>query len=353
MTNLARARFLSILALTVAACGGTASPTAAPGTGSATAPAGSAAAASAAASPAGTPHATPSPVATGTPLGDKLVATIKVSSAPCALATDGTSAYVTSNSTGAIDKVDPATNQVVGHAIIGIGPCGVALGSDGRIWIADLGKAAVLAVDPSTLKVTATIDGLGKALWDLKAGFGSVWVADRTNKVLLRIDPAKAKVVASIPIGPRAAGLAVMKDGVWVADEVDYQLRRIDPATNKVATMIKGAGAPTWFSDDGNATLLIGERGLSKVAIVDVGAGALVHETTGWNEPLDGTVFAGKAWVPDGSGKRLGVIDLANPDAAPVRYALPDAINPFVAEPAFGDVWVLDFSGTTIYRIKP
>ncbi|HET7181928.1 MAG TPA: YncE family protein [Candidatus Limnocylindrales bacterium] len=357
MTNLARARLLSILALTVAACGGAVSPTAVPATGSgaspATSPGASAAAASAAASPAGTPRATPVPVATGAPLGDELVATIKVSNAPCALATDGTSAYVTSNSSGAIDKVDPATDQVVGHAIIGVGPCGIALGSDGRMWIADLGKSAVLAVDPATLKVTATIEGLGNALWDLKAGFGSVWVADRTNKVLLRIDPAKAKVVASIPIGPRAAGLAVMKDGVWVADEVDYQLRRIDPATNKVAAMIKGAGAPTWFSDDGNTTLLIGERGLSKVAIVDVTAGALVHETTGWNEPLDGTVFAGKAWVPDGSGKRLGVIDLANPDAPPVRYALPDATNPFVAEPAFGDVWVLDYSGTTVWRIKP
>jgi streptogramin lyase len=260
---------------------------------------------------------------------------------------------VTSNSSGALDKVDPATNQVVGHAIVGIGPCGIALGADGRLWIADLGKKAVLAVDPDTLKVTGVIDGLGNALWDLKAGFGSVWVADRTNKTLLRIDPTTEKIVARIPIGPRAAGLAVMQDGVWVADEVDYGLRRIDPATNKVAATIKGAGAPTWFSDDGDRTLLIGERGLSKVALVDPAAGTLVNETTGWNEPLDGTVFQGRAWVPDGSGRRLGVIDLANPSADVVRYTLPNATNPFVAEPAFGDVWVLDFSGTSIYRIRP
>ncbi|HJP90019.1 MAG TPA: YncE family protein [Candidatus Limnocylindrales bacterium] len=340
------AALAALLTLSLAACGGAASPP--PAT-----PGQTSSAASAAATAAGTPRPTPLAVPTGAPLGDQLVATIKVSNAPCALAVDGTSAWVTSNSSGALDKVDPTTNQVVGHAIVGIGPCGVAVGSDGRIWIADLGKSAVLAVDPATMKVTATIDGLGGALWDLKGGFGSIWVADRTNKVLLRIDPPKEKVIASIPIGPKAAGIAVMKDGVWVADEVDYELRRIDPATNKVATMIKGAGAPTWFSDDGDATLFIGERGLSKVAQVDAAAGTLVHVTTGWNEPLDGTVHAGKVWVPDGSGKRLGVIDLANPDAAPIRYALPDAINPFVAEPAFGDVWVLDFSGTTIYRVKP
>ena len=34
------------------------------------------------------------------------------------------------------------------------------------------------------------------------------------------------------------------------------------------------------------------------------------------------------------------------------HYALPGAINPFVAEPAFGDVRVLDFGATTIWRVR-
>lgn len=348
MHHHARARFAPLLApllaITVAACGGAVTSTAMPATSAPTS--------APAPTPAGTPRPTPIPVATGVPLGDRLVATITVSSAPCAMAVDATAAWITSNSSGALDKIDPASNTVVGHAIVGVGPCGIAVGADGRIWIADLGKKAVLAVDPATMKVTSTISDVGPALWDLKAGFGSVWVADRTAKEVLRIDPATATISARIEVGPKASGLAVLADGVWVTDEVDG-LRRIDPATNKVTSTVKAAGAPSWFADDADSQLLIAERGLGVVALVDRTAGELTHPTSGWKEPLDGTVFAGRAWIPDGGGRRLGVIDLASPDAPPVYYTLPKAVNPFVAEPGFGDVWVLDFSGTTVWRIRP
>jgi virginiamycin B lyase len=348
MTNHARAFVVSLLAMTVVGCSGTAAPTLT----SSSAPA-SSSAGSEAPTAAGTPRPTPVPVATGMPLGDHLAATIKVSNAPCALAFDATSAWVTSNSSGALDRIDAATNTVIQHAIVGVGPCGVAVGSDGRIWVADLGKGAVLAVDPATMKVTATIDGIGPALWDLKGGFGSIWVADRKAKALLRIDPAKEKIVATIAIGPQPSGIAVLADGVWVSDDTDYKLRRIDPATNKVATTIDAAATPSWFADDAASTLVVAERGSGKVVVVDPDAGTLGSEVGGFNEPLDGTVFAGRVWIPDGSGRRLGVVDLADPTADVVRYALPNAINPFVAEGGFGDVWVLDFSGTTVWRIHP
>ena len=344
-----RARFAPLLApslaIAIAACGGAVTPTAAPATSAPTpAPA---------ATTAGTPRPTPIPVPTGVALGDRLVATITVSSAPCAMAVDAKAAWITSNSSGALDKVDPATNTVIGHAVVGVGPCGIAVGSDGRIWIADLGKKAVLAVDPATMQVTATISDVGPALWDLKAGFDSVWVVDRTAKEVLRVDPNSATIAARIEVGSKASGLAVLADGVWVSDEVDGLLRRIDPATNEVASTVKAAGAPSWFADDADSQLLIASRGSGVVAIVDRASGELSHPTSGWKEPLDGTVFAGRAWIPDGGGRRLGVIDLASPDAPPVRYALPNAVNPFVAEPGFGDVWVLDFSGTTVWRIRP
>jgi streptogramin lyase len=344
------------VALAVAACSGSVSPTAAPSTTPSIPPSASQSTSTAstpAATPAGTPHPTPVPVATGTPLGDSLLATIKVSAAPCAMAFDATSAWVTSNSSGALDRIDAATNTVTQHAIVGIGPCGVAVGSDGRIWVADLGKGAVLAVDPTSLKVTGIIENVGPALWDLKGGFGSIWVADRKAKALLRIDPAKAKVVATIPIGPQPSGIAVLGDGVWVSDDTDYKLRRIDPKTNKVVTTIDAAGTPSWFADDGRSSMLVAERGAGKVVVVDPAAGTLGNTVGGFNEPLDGTVFAGRAWIPDGAGRRLGVIDLGNPGADVVRYALPNAIGPFVAEGGFGNIWVLDYSGTSVWRIRP
>jgi streptogramin lyase len=337
-----------LLVATLGGCGGS-TPPATTGASGTSAPS----AASPAASLAGTQRPTPAPVATGVPLGDRLAATIKVSTAPCALAFDATSAWVTSNASGALERIDAATNTVTQHAIVGVGLCGIAVGADGRIWVADLGKGAVLAVDPDSMKVTATIDGIGPALWDLKGGFGSIWVADRKAKTLLRIDPVKEAIVARIPIGPQPSGIAVLADGVWVSDDTDYKLRRIDPATNTVATTIDAAATPSWFADDAATTLLVAERGNGKVIVIDPDAGALGAEVGGFKEPLDGTVFMGRAWIPDGSGRRLGVVDLANPTADVVRYALPSAINPFVAEGGFGDVWVLDFGGTTVWRIHP
>jgi streptogramin lyase len=350
MTRHVRASILLVITVALAACSG--GPPASSAGNSTPGPTGAASAA--ATGPVGTVAPTPVPLPTDTPLGDRLVATITVPRAPCALAADATSVWVTGGTTGELIRIDPSTNAVTGKVAFEAGsPCGVAIGPDGRIWVALLGTGAVVAVDPATMQVTERLDGIGPELWDLKAGFGSIWVADRTAKALLRIDPKDASIEATIPIGPLPSGLAVMADGVWVSDDTDSKLRRIDPATNAVAATVAAAGAPSWFADDGAAALVIAERGAGKVLIIDPSTGALGDPSAGWNEPLDGTVVGGEAWIPEGSARRVGVFGLATPGAAVVRYALPGAINPFVAEPAFGDVWVLDFGGTTIWRIRP
>ncbi len=268
------------------------------------------------------------------------------------MAADGTSVWVTSNATSELDRIDPATNTVVERITIDRGACGIAAGPDGRIWVAVLGVGSVVAVDPTTSKVTARLDDVGPQLWDLKAGFDSIWVVDRSAKVLLRIDPVTEKIRATIPVGPQPSGLAVMPDGIWVSDDIDGMVRRIDPATDKVVATADIDGTPSWFADDGASNLVIAERGAGKVVALDPTTGTQGSPVAGWNEPLDGTVLGGAAWIPEGSGRRLGVLDLAA-EGDVIRYTLPGAINPFVAEPGFGDVWVLDFGGTTIWRIRP
>jgi streptogramin lyase len=345
MTRPVRILLLCLLALTIGACTGS-SPATSPGAIGTTTPT----ATSASAAP---QLPTPIPVPTDVPLGDRLVATIAVPQAPCAMAADATSAWVTSSATAVLARVDPSTNAVAGKVTLEGSPCGVAIGPDGRIWVALLGKGAVVAVDPETMKVTSRLDGVGPQLWDLKAGFGAIWVSDRSAHALLRIDPKDATISATIPIGPRPSGLAVLTAGVWVSDDSDGKLRRIDPATNAIAATVAAAGAPSWFADDGGANLVIAERGAGKVLTVDPTTGVLGDPSTGWNEPLDGAVVGGTAWIPEGGARRVGVVSLAASGSEVVRYGLPGAVNPFVAEPGFGDVWVLDFGGTTIWRIRP
>jgi streptogramin lyase len=143
-----------------------------------------------------------------------------------------------------------------------------------------------------------------------------------------------------------------MPDGVWVTDDADGKVRRIDPPTGAVVVTVDIGGAPSWFADDGDSHLVIAQRMAGIVVALDPTTGTKGVPIAGWSQPLDGTVFAGMAWIPEGTGRRVGVLDLAVA-GNPVRYALPGATNPFVAEPAFGDVWVLDFGGTTIWRIRP
>jgi YVTN family beta-propeller protein len=268
------------------------------------------------------------------------------------MAFDATSAWVTANGTAEVDRIDPATNTVADRITLEGGPCGIAIGSDGRIWIAELGTGSVVALDPKTRTITGRLDHIGPQLWDLKAGFAAIWVVDQTAKTVLRLDPKTAKVLATIPVGPQPSGLAVMPDGVWVSDDVDGKVRRIDAATNAVVATADIGGAPSWFADDGASNLVVAERGGGKVVSLDPATGVAGAPIAGWNEPLDGTVFQGTAWIPEGSGRRVGVFEVGGTGAEVVRYGLPGAVSPFVAEPGFGDVWVLDFGGTTIWRIR-
>lgn len=340
-----RGLFVSLLALALAACTG--------GSPSSTTEASATIAPTAASSPPATQRPTTAPTPTEVPLGDRLVASITVPMAPCAMAVDAHAVWITGNATSELIRVDPVTNAVAAKAPLAGGPCGIAIGPDGRIWAALLGAGAVVAVDPPTMKVSARLDHVGPQLWDLKAGFGSIWVSDRSAHALLRIDPKDARIVATIPIGPQPSGIAVMTAGVWVSDDTDGKLRRIDPATNTIVTTVAAAGLPSWFADDAGSNLVVAERGLGKVQTVDPATGVLGDPSNGWKGPLDGTVVGGAAWIPEGDGRRIGVVGLGAGGSEVVRYALPGAVNPFVAESGFGDVWVLDFGGTTIWRIRP
>jgi DNA-binding beta-propeller fold protein YncE len=318
-------------------------------------PAGSPAAAHSA--PASSTPSSPAPVPTGTSgppgqaLGTRLRATLSVDGAPCALAASADAVWVTSYRTGRIDRIDPSTNQVTKRIELVGQPCGIALAPDGRIWVAELSRGRVVGLDPGTGTVVHEIGHLGPQLWDLKAGFGSIWVTDRDKHVLLRIAPDTGTVVARIPVGPRAAGIAVLRDAVWVADDSDGTIRRVDPMTNaSTVTATLPGGGVSWFADDGRQGLIASQRLAAKAVDVDPATGAPGATIGGWRQPLDGTIVGGVLWLPDGQSGTVLTADaaLSGPITA---FILPGAKMPFVAEPAFGDVWVLDFGGTTIWRI--
>ena len=295
--------------------------------------------------------ASPAAIPSAGALGDRLVATVDGVGHPCAMAATSDAVWVTGNQPSTLVRIDPANNEIVERVALDGAACGIAIGDDGRVWVALLQAGEVVVIDPVTGAVEATVGELGGQLWDLKAGFGSIWVVDRTNRELLRIDPASATVIARVPIGRSGSGLAIVDGAVWVVDDADSTVRVIDPATNGVTdTVAVGLGA-AWFVDDGS-DLMVTDHRHGTAATIDVDARKARDPVTGLREPLDGTVLAGRAYIPDGRGRALAEIDLASGSIAAVD-TLPGAQQPFVAEVAFGDVWVLDFGGERLWRIRP
>jgi DNA-binding beta-propeller fold protein YncE len=218
------------------------------------------------------------------------------------------------------------------------------------VWVALLGVGQVVAFDPTSSKVVATVDALGTNLWDLKAAFGAIWVVDRTDRQLDRIDPATAKIVAQVALGPSGSGLGIAGGAVWVVDDVDGSVRKIDPATNTVAATVKLARGASWFADDGTS-LVAANRIDGSITPLDPAAAVAGPPIDGAGGPLDGTVVGERAYIPDGSARTLLEVDLSGSRIATVDR-LDGAINPFVAEVAFGDLWVLDYGGKRIWRIR-
>jgi len=286
----------------------------------------------------------------GAELGARLLATIDGVVKPCAMVATATDVWVTGNGPSMLARIDPQTNEVVSQSPMDGSPCGIALGPDGRLWVALLSVGRVVAVDPATAAVDATVDGLGSQLWGLKAGFDAIWVVDRSHRELVRIEPGSAKVGARIPIGPSGSGLAIAAGAVWVVDDVDGSLRRIDPATNAVTHTTDLRRGSSWFAND-DRTLLVANRVDGSITPIDTADGSPGTPIEGSKSPLDGTVGGERAYVPDGRAGTLVEVDLASLTVAAV-VRLDGARNPFVAELAFGDLWVLDYGGERLWRIS-
>jgi YVTN family beta-propeller protein len=65
----------------------------------------------------------------------------------------------------------------------------------------------------------------------LAAG-GSVWVSNSEDGTVSRIDPSSAKVTATIEVCKAPEGLALAEGSVWVVCEESDAVGRIDPATD-------------------------------------------------------------------------------------------------------------------------
>jgi virginiamycin B lyase len=158
-----------------------------------------------------------------------------------AIAFDGAAFWVFTTS-GAIGRLDPATNKV--GALVTVDPTwkegGLAVSPAG-IWLSDFDASLAYRVNPSSLNVQAKI-AVGLNPVGVAAGDGAIWVANHRGGTVTRIDPATNKIVATIAVGnpgrsgPSWIGLGL--GSVWVGVPNASAVFRIDPVTNKIQSTI-------------------------------------------------------------------------------------------------------------------
>jgi hypothetical protein len=174
----------------------------------------------------------------------------------------------------------------------------VVIGED-SVWVAGAKPFNLKRIDPSTNKVTATLQLAGEACSGLEIGFGSIWVPLCTEKPsLARIDLRTNKLAATLAIGPAApeGGISASKDSIWLVTDDRGTLSRIDPSSNAVRQTIKispGAINPifsvglVWISSPNTNALIA----------VDAERGTVIEEIPVGPKPQFLTAGAGSIWT--------------------------------------------------------
>ena len=275
-----------------------------------------------------------------------VVAKVATGRQPCVMVAARGSLWVANYGSSTVARVDPKTNRVPARIDVGPTPCGLAVGG-GALWVDGYGTNTIEKIDMRRLRVVKRIP-VGSQPYDVAYAFGSVWSSDNGSDVVSRIDPARGKVVNRLRV-PGASGFALARGRLWVGATHGTKLFRIDPATNAVKAVDVGIEAPAWLAASDDGVWAAAQSG--EVVRVDPGTAAVVAAIHAGAGASDGSVAPdGSVWIP----LRLeGAVVRIDPAKNAVADRVKVGAGPFVANFAFGDLWVGSFAGADVWRLRP
>lgn len=174
------------------------------------------------------------------------------------------------NTTGAVSRIDPATNAVIATVKVDPGTWYLAFGH-GYLWAVSSDAQSIQRIDPATNAVTKRT-ALGKQPGFLAAGEGAVWIQEQGDGTVARIDPASGEVSGRVKVGAQLKYGDIDTGGgkVWLRTTEDQTFVMIDPASLAVEARIGKA--------DGSGALRYTAKGLWTSAHD-------VHTLTWWPKP--------------------------------------------------------------------
>ena len=300
-------------------------------------------------------------------LEDELQAELTIDDQPDWMTSGFGSIWVLRDEAGAVDRIDPKTNEVRSTIKIGEHPCDGIVAAFGSVWAPSCTDQALYRISPRTEKVEAVIDvpifkslsGAGP-FGGVDGGEGAMWLVTDGGKgvfnALARIDPESNSVTETIPLGHVGGGVASGGGAIWVTAPDDGLLLRVDPATGKVEAEVKGLSQPSW--------LAVGEGGVWVLSSIwsdhPDGDGSVVRIDPETNEVI------ARIEVDERPGQAAEVT-LGNGFVwARTQYTLLAQIDPSTnsivsrytdqkgiggVEVAFGSVWLSDFAFNRVWRV--
>jgi DNA-binding beta-propeller fold protein YncE len=150
---------------------------------------------------------------------------------------DGAHIWATRFPENTVEKIDPATGDVVATVPVPNFPVGVTFGA-GYVWVARYQSDDVVRIDPGTNAIVGSPIAVGDtpqtALYDGQY----VWVANANSNTLTRIDPASLGAPQTYPTGFRPSGMAFDGRHLWVAHWSEGSVGVYDPDTGAQVTTI-------------------------------------------------------------------------------------------------------------------
>jgi YVTN family beta-propeller protein len=223
---------------------------------------------------------------------NQVTATVPVGSvaADVAVTPDGTTVWVSNYGDGTVQPIDVATHTAGTPVKVGGNPQRVRISPDGKdLWVPDQGDGTVSEVDLASRTVARTVT-VGAAPFGIALGTnGKVYVGNTGSNSVSVIDAATGTVDATVPLATSPAGLAISPDAstLYVTGASGGVLP-VTTSTNTAGTLIAtGAGAyAVAFTADGTTAW-----------VVDSGANDIRPITASTNTPGPAVTVG---TVPDG-----------------------------------------------------